>query len=182
MECTASHVLSCASRTSDRFHLLVSLVGLLEEGGRKLWLNIQARCLRAGKFYLFKLRDVKGAFTNVAHDSLQQHLEATQRPPEAAIHRNSGKPDANWSQVKNRAFSGGWDQTPGFFLPNVVQEPCWGRVAFHRQSGTLCADWNHCDAHQLLQICRFMEIKTCLDQSKKDRLPGSDQRGWDRRE
>ena len=31
---------------------------------------------------------------------------------------------------------------------------------------------NHCDAHQLLQIRRLMEIKTCLDSSKKDRLPG----------
>ena len=47
-------------------------------------LNIQARCLRAGKSYLFKLRDVRGTFTNVAHESVQQHLEATQRLPEAA--------------------------------------------------------------------------------------------------
>ena len=51
-------------------------------------LNIQARCLRAGKSYLFKLRDVRGAFTNVTHESVQQHLEATQRSPEAAIHHN----------------------------------------------------------------------------------------------
>ena len=28
------------------------------------------------------------AFTNVTHDSIEQHLEATQRPPEAAIHHN----------------------------------------------------------------------------------------------
>ena len=51
-------------------------------------LNIQARCLRAGKSYLFKLRDVRGAFTNVTHESVRQHLEATQRVPEAAIHHN----------------------------------------------------------------------------------------------
>ena len=44
--------------------------------------------LRAGKSYFFKLGDVRGAFTKVTLESVQQHLEATQRPPEAAIHHN----------------------------------------------------------------------------------------------
>ena len=51
-------------------------------------LHIQAMCLRAGKSCLFKLRDVRGAFTNVTHKSVMQHLEETQRAPEAAIHHN----------------------------------------------------------------------------------------------
>ena len=51
-------------------------------------LSIQARCLRAGNSYLFKLRDVRGAFTNVTHKSVTRHLEETQKAPEAAIHHN----------------------------------------------------------------------------------------------
>ena len=43
-------------------------------------LNIQARWLRAGKSYLYKL--------NVTHKSVMQHLEETQKAPEAAIHHN----------------------------------------------------------------------------------------------
>ena len=49
-------------------------------------LNIQARCIRAGKSYMFKLRDVRGAFTNVTHKSVVQHLEETQKAPEAVHH------------------------------------------------------------------------------------------------
>ena len=64
------------------------VVGRRREEAVGAALNIQARCLRAGKSYLFKLRDVRGAFTNVTHESVQQHLEATQRSPEAAIHHN----------------------------------------------------------------------------------------------
>ena len=36
----------------------------------------------------FQAQRVRGAFTNVTHESIQQHLEATQRSPEAAIHHN----------------------------------------------------------------------------------------------
>ena len=36
----------------------------------------------------FRLRDVRGAFTNVTHKSVMQHLEETQKAPEAVIHHN----------------------------------------------------------------------------------------------
>ena len=32
-------------------------------------LDIQARCIRAGRSFVFKLRDVRGAFTNVTGDA-----------------------------------------------------------------------------------------------------------------
>ena len=71
-------------------------------------LNIQARCLRAGKSYLFKLRDVRGAFTNVTHESVRQHLEATQRSPEAAIHHNQ-----HLNTVLRTPGGGDWRITKG---------------------------------------------------------------------
>ena len=43
-------------------------------------LNIQARCIRAGKSYMFKLRD-GGAFTGVTHRSeMQQRKKRKKRP------------------------------------------------------------------------------------------------------
>ena len=44
-------------------------------------LNIQARCIRAGRSYMFKLRDVRGAFTGVTHRSeMQQRKKRKMRP------------------------------------------------------------------------------------------------------
>ena len=65
-ECTASHGHSCASHTNDWFRLHMSTAGCCREKARRSRaLNIQ----RAGKSYLFKLRDVRGAFTSVTHKS-----------------------------------------------------------------------------------------------------------------
>ena len=71
-------------------------------------LNIQARCLRASKSYLFKLRDVRGAFTNVTHESVRQHLEAAQRSPEAGIHHNQ-----HLNTVLRTPGGGDWGITKG---------------------------------------------------------------------
>ena len=47
-------------------------------------LNIQARCIRAGRSYMFKLRDVLGAFTGVDAQIRNAAKEETQNAPEAA--------------------------------------------------------------------------------------------------
>ena len=131
MECIAFHVLSCASRKSDRFHLLVfgGVAGRKREEAVGAALNIQARCLRAGKSYLFKLRDVRGAFTNVTHESVQQHLEATQRPPEAAINHNQ-----HVITILRTPGGGDWKNTKGTRQGDFGCDILWECMTYHSRS------------------------------------------------
>ena len=51
---------------------------------------------------------MQGAFTNVTHESVQQHLEATQKSPEAAIHHNQ-----HLNTVLRTLGGGDWRITEG---------------------------------------------------------------------
>ena len=89
-------------------HVFGGFTGRRREEAVGAALNIQARCLRAGKSDLFKLRDVRGAFTNVTHESVRQHLDATQRSLEAAIHHNQ-----HLNTVLRTPGGGDWRITKG---------------------------------------------------------------------
>ena len=115
----------------------MSMAELQGEDGKKPWerhsTNILARCIRVGKSYLFKLRDVRGAFTNVTHkSSVMHHLEVTQSAPEAVIHHSH-----HVNTILRRPGCGDWkiakgtrqrdlvcDVLLGFFDSHTAQKVC----------------------------------------------------------
>ena len=260
-------------RPVPSLHVYGGVAGRRREEAVGAALNIQTRCKRAGKSYMFKLRDVRGAFTYVTHKWAMQHLEETLKAPEAVIHHNQhvnttlrtpgggdwkitngtrqgdiplkkyfssrqptnevmklegqkidvslltfvddlmdilieGTPGAmklrdatkdrkltqelekvgcelepskeesllkwmgpnarkNLAKCRSRGLLG-----PGRFPQAVRLLGCWLEVG---GSGHNDQTKNYCNAHQLLQIRRFMEVKTCLFSNQKNSFPVSDQ-------
>ena len=74
----------------------------------------------------------------------------------------------NLAKCRSRALLG-----PGRFLQAVRHLGCWLEVG-ERSRHNIQAK-NYCNAHQLQQIRRFMEVKACLFSKQEDSFPVSDQ-------